>query len=83
MASEPTKRALNCKIEKAHTNYYTKILDNSLNGNHRQFWKYIRTQYKDNHDISTLVVDGKPRTKLKCKAIALKAYFNSDFKKKT
>ena len=30
------KNCINCKIKEAHTNYYTKMFDNSLNGNRRQ-----------------------------------------------
>jgi len=68
------KSCINCKIKEAHTNYYTKMFDNSHNGNRRQFWKYIRAQCKENHSISTLVVDGKPITESKCKANALNIY---------
>ena len=38
------KNCINCKIKVAHTNYYTTT--RSLNGNHKQFWKYIRAQRK-------------------------------------
>jgi len=75
------KNSINCKIKTALTNYYTRMFDNSLNGNRRKFWKYVRAQRKDNHNISTLVVDGKPITELRCKANALNNYFESVFTK--
>ena len=59
------------------------MFDNSLNGNRRQFWKYIRAQRKDNHSISTLVVDGKLVTETRCKANALNKYFESVFTKES
>jgi len=68
------KNSINCKITTAHTNYYIRMFDNSLNGNRRQFWKYVTAQQKDNHNISTLVVDSKPITESKCKANALNNY---------
>jgi len=60
------KNSINYKIKTVNTNYYTKMFDNSLNGNRRQFWKYVRAKRKENHNISTLVVDGKPITESKC-----------------
>jgi len=72
-----TKDSINSKIKSTHTNYYTMMFDHSLNGNRKQFWKYVRAQQKDNHNISTLVVDGKPVTESKCKANALNNYFES------
>ena len=50
------KNSINSKIKIAPCN---RMLDNSFNGNRKQFWKYIRAKCKDHHNISTLVVDGE------------------------
>ena len=40
-----------------------------------QFWKYIRAKHKNDIEISTITVDGKPCTYSKAKAEALNNYF--------
>jgi len=57
------------------------MFDNSFNGNHKQFWKYIRAKCKDHHNISTLVVDGETISDTVNKANALSNYFQSVFTK--
>jgi len=42
------KNAISSKLKMTHNNYYGRNLDTSFNGNHRQFWKYIRAKQKTN-----------------------------------
>jgi len=55
------------------------MFDNSLNDNHKQFWKYIREKRKDHHIISTLVVDGETISDTVNKANISNKYFQSVF----
>ena len=40
------KNSINSMIKIAHYNYFNRMFDNSFNGNHKQFWKYIRAKSK-------------------------------------
>ena len=42
------------KIKIAHYNYFNRMFDSSFNDNRKQFWKYIRANRKDHHNISSL-----------------------------
>jgi len=75
------KNSINNKIKVAHNNYFSRMFDDSFDGNRRQFWKYIRAKRKDFHNISTLTVNGKVISDSKSKADALNNYFESVFTK--
>jgi len=64
------KNFINCKIKTAHT-ITPGCSTTPLMATVDNFGNMLRAQRKDNHNISTLVVDGKPITESKCKANAL------------
>ena len=76
------KNIINKKVGKAHTEYQSRLFDNSFAGNRRQFWKYVRSNHKEKCSIPSLSVGGIQYSNPKEKTIVLNNYFTSVFTNK-